>query len=185
MLILFTSWMIIPGLAEDTDELAVEVEEEVNGTQSYLCGQNLAVEAEALIFQYSNFLELQTSDASDNSDRLEDIMSYYRYVVDTLDTRLMELSDLDRDNENFEASTQEYLHCEGIRDQYYLMAESMLRTYFTSSTGSKTTFKVVDGLKAMNESLQGMSQSYHATFPGMYNKFSNAFPCYVNSCVGK
>lgn len=173
------------GLSLAAEDEPLEVAEELDGTQSNLCGQTLHAEGGALIAQYQNFLDLQTKDAADNSDRLETIMSYYRYVVYTLENRFQALSQEDISGESFGSSNEEYDYCYSILQQYLLVADSMLRTYYISSTGSKVTFKVVDGLKSMNESLQGMSQSYHATFPGMFNKFSNALPCYVNSCVGK
>lgn len=185
VLLLFTGWMALPGLAQEGEELAVPVEEEVDGTQSYLCGQNLAVEADVLIQDYKNFLDIQTKGTEDNSARLEALMSYYRYVVYEIENRYEDLSLADIENENFGSSLDESGYCASIRDQYLLLAESMLRNYMISSTASKTTFTVVDGLKEMNASLQGLSQTYHATFPGMFNKFSNAFPCYVNSCVGR
>ena len=110
-------------------------------------------------------------------------MSFYRYVTGTLDDRFEELIVDDLEGESLESSTDEYEYCNEIKEQYIMIADSMLRTFYVSSSSSKTTFQVIDGLKAMNTDLESMSQSFHATFPSMFNKFSNAFPCYIQSCI--
>jgi hypothetical protein len=180
-LILFTAWMTVPGSALVSEDIEIEID----GTQSYLCGQIMKAEGDELIAQYTIFLDAQTKDASDNSDRLDQVMSFYRYVLGTLDDVFEESVQEDLAGETVASSSDEYEYCRYVKDQYVLIADTMLRTYYISSTGSKLAFTVVDGLKAMNTDLQDMSPSFHATFPGMFNKFSNAFPCYIKSCVSR
>jgi hypothetical protein len=185
MLILFTAWMAVPGFAEETEEVALEIEVEGDGTQSFLCGQTLKVEGDELLSQYQTFLDLQTKSDEDNSERLDQIMVFYRYVVGTLEDRLEELSQEDLDGETVSSAADEYNYCANIKNQYVAIADMMLGTYYTASTSSKVTFQVVDGLKAFNSDLADMSTSFHATFPSMFNKFNNAFPCYINTCISK
>lgn len=181
ILILFTAWMAFPGVALVQED----IETEVDGTQSYVCGQLLKAQGDELLAQYQSFLDIQTKDVDNNSERLDQIMSFYRYVVMALDDALDEATQVDGAGETLSSANDEYQYCRNIKDQYELMADTMLRTYYISSSSSKATFQVVDGLKAMNGDLSGMSQSFHATFPSMFNKFSNAFPCYIQTCISR
>ena len=173
--------MAFPGVALVQED----IETEVDGTQSYVCGQLLKAQGDELLAQYQSFLDIQTKDVDNNSERLDQIMSFYRYVVMALDDALDEATQVDGAGETLSSANDEYQYCRNIKDQYELMADTMLRTYYISSSSSKATFQVVDGLKAMNGDLSGMSQSFHATFPSMFNKFSNAFPCYIQTCISR
>lgn len=179
MLLLFTAWMVLPSMA------LVEVEVEIDNSQSYYCAQQLTVLGDQMIADYSTFLDSQTRDLEDNSDKLSLVMTYYRYVVGTLEDNFEVWIYDDLTGESLSSSTDEYQHCSYIRDYYTTVADSMLHTFYIASTSSKTTFQVVDGLKAMNSEMMGLSDRFHASFPSMFNKFDNAFPCYVKSCVGR
>ena len=178
---LFTAWMVLPSLAF----VNVEVEVEADSSQSYYCAQQLTALGDQLISDYSTFLDAQTRDIEDNSDKLVLVMTYYRYVVGTMEDNFDVWVYDDLTGESLSSSTEEYQHCSYVRDYYITVADSMLRTFYIASTSSKTTFQVIDGLKSMNSELMGLSDRFHASFPTMFNKFDNAFPCYVNSCVGR
>jgi hypothetical protein len=176
---MLTTWLMLPSFA------LVNVETEIDGTQSYYCAQQMTALGDELIGQYQTFLDTQTSDPGDNSDKLDIVMTFYRYVVGRLDDGFDEWTINDLTGESLGTTNDEYQHCDYVRDYYITVADSMLRTFYIASSSSKTTYQVVDGLKAMNADLNDMSQSFHATFPSMFNKFNNAFPCYINSCVGR
>ncbi len=172
--------------AQVGDDIEVEdIESETESYKNYICGQTLAEEAAPLIENYRNFLDIQSRDIRPASDRLDEIMTYYRYVSYSLENIYEESIAQDRANDTFNAASDKQEYCASIRDQYLLLASSMLRTYIISSSASKSTFVATDGMKAINEGLKDMSQSFQATFPNMFNKFNNSFSCYINSCVGQ
>ncbi len=85
----------------------------------------------------------------------------------------------------FSAASNEDYYCTSLRDEYIQFAQLLLQKQVVASANSKTTFKVIDGLKDMNESLRDLTMDFLSTFPTVFEKMDNALPCYARQCTTK
>jgi hypothetical protein len=148
----------------------------------YACGQKVMEEAFVVIEAYQTFLDEYFQADRPSSEQAADAMSYYRYMRDSINAIYEAASDV-RTNNTLESAATATTYCSSVRDQYIELAQTMLQKQVVMSSNSKRTFKVIDGLKAINESMDVFADSFNATFPVLFNKMSNALPCYARQCL--
>jgi len=177
--------MVFQGLfyafAEDT--------EGSGATEDYACVQYISEQSFPVLQNYEDFLNEYFQIDKPTSSQTEKAMDYYRYVEDTLNAIYNDSLKAARglfskeDNTTLDQSNAEVTYCSSIRDQYLRAAQVLLERQVLSSASSKRTFKMVDGLKIMNEDLGDFSQEFLETFPGIFNQMNNALPCYARQCI--
>ena len=74
--------------------------------------------------------------------------------------------------------------CDFYKEQYLDYGRALYQAQILGSATSKRSYAVVDSLKVMNDDLRDFSDVFLGTFPGMFQKFNNALPCYTKQCVG-
>ncbi len=148
----------------------------------YACASTMIESGSELLEAYQTFLNEYFQVDTPSSSQLEDAMMFYRYVEDSLQNLYAANSNIDS-NQSLDIANQELSFCRFVRDQYSEYAKVLLKRQMNGSAVSKTTFKVVDGLKVMNEDLADLSETFQATFPNVFNKMNAGLVCYPHDCV--
>lgn len=148
------------------------------------CAAQLIDQGSTLITTYENFLTEFFKVDTPTSSQVEDAMDFYRYVEDSLLNIYAKAGSIPA-NAAWESSNQGFAYCAHVRDQYIEYARVLLGKYSSLSANSKRSYMFLDGLKAMNFSMENYSDEFHSTFPGIFNKMDNALPCYARQCVTK
>lgn len=174
MVVWFGSNAILTSAAEG-DEAPLE-------EQDYLCAQNLIDKGAIVVEGYENFLNDYFQIPEPSSKQVDGAVAYFQQARRALDILFEEGLDLDG-IKSFDLANKEVQSCTLYRDQYVNYIEQLLQVHVLSSTSSKVTFTVIDGLKIMNEDLEEFSTDFHGTFPKLFNKFNNALPCYAKQCI--
>jgi len=161
---------------EETDEEATD----------YACSQTMIDQGGAIVEGYQEFLDGFFNVDAPTSDQLEDAMDFYRYIEDSLLSLYRSASAVtDSGAKTTEFASKELTNCAYLRDQYIEFARALLQKQALGSAYSKTTFEVVDGLKALNEDLDDLSKEFSEVFPGAFHQMNNALPCYARQCIVK
>lgn len=167
---------------------AEEAEEESTPTivdgVDYACGQAMMDQGTVIIESYEAFLDDYFKSAIPSSEQVEHGMRYYRFVENSIQS-VYEANVNVNVNDTLEKSASAITYCSYIRDQYLELAQMLLQKQAIASANSKRTFSVIDGLKAMNEDMEVYSDEFNAVFPGFFNQFNNALPCYARQCITK
>jgi len=151
----------------------------------YLCTQVMMDEGAAAVATYEVFLDEYFKVDAPSSEQFENALDQYRFTelaINAIYEANLNLEDPDAPKTQAKAA-DEVADCDYVRDAYLNYSKTLFQKQFTGSTVSKVTFKVVDGLKAMNKDLDDMSTLFGQTFPGMFNQLNNNLPCYAKSCV--
>lgn len=148
----------------------------------FACGQKTMEESFVIIEAYQNFLDQYFKIDKPSSQQIDAAEKYYRFVEDSLQKTYERNLSL-ANNERLEESTQAATYCAFIRDQYIDVAEVLLQKQVILSSNSKRTFAVIDGLKATNQNLEDFADEFNTVFPGFFNQFNNALPCYARQCI--
>lgn len=149
---------------------------------SFECTTTLMNQGSSLLESYSTFLNEYFQADKASSDQLQDAMMFYRYVEDSLYSLYADNA-TPKDGQSLSDVNSELTFCRYVRDQYLAYAKVLLTRQMQGSSVSKTTFKIVDGLKAMNEDLRNFSGTFQRTFPMVFNKMDNGLTCYPRDCV--
>lgn len=160
---------------------AEEAEEEEE-SDDYLCATAVVEKGDELIAEYMNFLNEYFKQNTPTSEQVEYAMNYYRYIKDSLDATYADTMDY-RGNRSFNIVSNETSLCSYRRDQYIDYAETIFQAYARYSANSKRTFMLVDGLKAINDDMSGLSMDFHETFPALFNQMDSAMPCFARGCI--
>lgn len=178
LLVLLCSSGLMLAYAADTTDTT---------TQDYLCGKAMLDQGEPLITNYEDFLNEFFLVDTPSSTQFEDALNQYRFTVMALQATYQANLNLSTTTEpkTLEVANAELAYCGYVRDTYLDYIKMLFQRQIMGSTASKVTFKVVDGLKAMNKDLDTLSETFSATFPTLFNKMNNDLPCYVRSCVTK
>ena len=160
--------------------------EETEEATDYACSQTMIDQGGAIVEGYQEFLDGFFNVDAPTSDQLEDAMDFYRYIEDSLLSLYRSASAVtDSGAKTTEFASKELTNCAYLRDQYIEFARALLQKQALGSAYSKTTFEVVDGLKALNEDLDDLSKEFSEVFPGAFHQMNNALPCYARQCIVK
>ncbi len=161
-------------------------EEDETGTQEdYVCASTLSEESAVLLSTYQDTMDQYTKVDTPTSEQFENALLYYRYVEDSIRKLYDANATVSGFNKTLAFSSGELSACREMRDSLIQYARVPLSLFLNASSASKTTFKLVDGLKVMNEDLKDMSLLFQSTFPGQFTEMSNALPCYAHQCLSK
>lgn len=169
--------------AEETDEETTEAVT-ITDTVDYQCGYNVMQEASVVVDSYQTFLDDFFKLATPSSDQVEDAMKYYRFIESSIQ-RIYEKNLKVTANQTLDDSVTASTYCAYVRDQYLDFAKAMMQRQVIASSNSKRTFTMIDGLKVTNENLETFSSDFTEVFPGFFNQFNNALPCYARRCITK
>lgn len=150
----------------------------------YACGYNVMQESQVVVDAYQTFLNDYFQQVTPSSEQVDGAMKYYRLMEFSIQ-KIYENSLQQVTNLTLNSSIQANTYCAYMRDLYLDIARAMLQKQVIASSNSKRTFQVVDGLKVMNEDLELLADEFSAVFPGYFNKFNNALPCYAHQCINK
>lgn len=180
LLLLSQSNILLSNASED------EVDEEFVATDN-ICEQVMIEQGEIFITAYQDFLTGYFKQDEPSSDLLEEALEYYRFVEAALIGIFNTQFDTGREGyqDDFESTFDEVSNCARVRDEYISFAGLLLQAQMLQSGTSKRTYKIIDGLKALNENLSDFSVDFNATFPRMFTKMDNALPCYAKECIVK
>jgi hypothetical protein len=147
----------------------------------FLCAQTMVTEGAAAVADYELLLnEFFQADVS-SADQVQVAMSYYRAVENTLNT--LYANGLDVDGiKSFDLANAEVAACAARRDELIRYSQVLLEAQTLGSANSKRTFAVRDGLNALNENMNLLSDEFAQTFPARFQNFESAFPCYAQEC---
>lgn len=177
LVLLCSSGLMLAYAADTTDTTS----------QDYLCGQAMLDQGAPLVVNYEDFLNEFFQVDTPSSDQFEDALSQYRFTVMALNATFDANINLSTATgpKTLEVANAEFAYCGYVHDAYLDYIKMLFQRQIMGSTASKVTFKVVDGLKAMNKDLDTLSETFSSTFPTLFNKMNNDLPCYVRSCVTK
>lgn len=148
------------------------------------CASKVNEESQVVLTAYKTFLDDYFKEVKPSSKQVDGAMKYYRFIEYSINK--IYKSHLRKDvNLSLNNSLQASTYCAYARDNNLNIARAMMEKQVISSANSKRTFLVVDGLKAMNEDMDTFSEQFNAVFPGYFNKFNNALPCYAKLCINK
>lgn len=150
-----------------------------------LCAQTLANSSAVILTEYESFIDQYTKVDKPTSEQFDNALLFYRYVEDSIRKLYDSSAEISGFNGTTAFANEQLASCRQVRDGIIEFARSYLTTFISGSTASKTTFKVVDGLKAMNSDLKDMSYLFQSTFPGQFTEMSNALSCYAHECLSK
>lgn len=171
------------AFAEETETDPGETAVIVDGSDQQ-CASNVMVDAQVVVSAYQTFLDDYFKEVTPTSEQVEGAMKYYRFIEYSINK--IYKRNLQKDvNLSLNNSLQASTYCAYIRDVYLDIAKAMMEKQVISSANSKRTFLVVDGLKAMNADMDTFSDQFNEVFPGYFNKFNNALPCYAHQCINK
>lgn len=157
------------------------------GTSDYQCSQNFMEEGQGIITNYENFLNEYFQVDTPSSGQFEDALTEYRYTKLALEASYTAnvnaaLGDAQK---TLETANNEVQYCQYVRDSYLAYIKPLFQRQMMGSTVSKVTFKIVDGLKAMNKDMDSFAGTFAETFPTLFSKMNNALPCYARNCTSK
>ena len=191
MVLMITGIFTAAALADDevsteteTSETSEEgtTEPEHPESQDFVCAQYLLENGPGIVEGYAAFLDEYMQLNVPGSEQVENALLYYRAVEFGLNNLYDEGLEMETKN-NVTATADEIAYCSYLRDSYVNVAYELLDVQVRQSAASKTTFLIVDGLKAMNEDLREFSMDFNLTFPGSFNQMDNALPCYARQCI--
>ena len=172
---------LIYVMAEETD-----TEETGETPADYACSQTMIDEGGAIVEGYQEFLDVFFNVDAPTSDQMETAMDFYRYIEGSLLALYRSAAIVTGGGtKTTEFASAELTNCAYLRDQYIDFARALLQKQALASAYSKTTFEVVDGLKALNEDLDDLSKEFSEVFPGAFHQMNNALPCYARQCIVK
>lgn len=177
-LVLVLNGLFYAFAAEDTEEESYTV---VDGVD-YACGQAVAEDAVVIVQSYKRFLDEYFQVDRPSSKQVDDAMSFYRYVRTSIQKSYDQNLNV-RKNDTLESATVANNYCSYVRDQYIAAAQALLEKQVILSSNSKRTFKVVDGLKAINENMDRFSEDFNGIFPGLFRQLDHDLPCYARQCI--
>jgi hypothetical protein len=160
------------GFAEDADDESTD----------YLCAIAVSERGDELMADFQTFLNDYLSQNVPVSEQVEIAMSYFRYIEDAIHGAYEKGMDFSGDK-TFELVSSETSLCAHRRNLYIQAAEVHLENSIRYATSSKRSYQMVDGLKAMNESMEDFSKSFHETFPGRFNEMNSSLTCFAKGCV--
>jgi len=171
------------SFAAETDTAAESTPILVDGADQQ-CGAHVAEEASAVVDSYQAFLDEYFKEVTPSSEQVEGSMRYYRFMEYSIKEIYAKYLQQD-ENLSLEDSLNANTYCASVRDMYLDAAQALMEKQVISSANSKLTFLIIDGLKAMNEDVDTFSEQFNAVFPGYFNQFNNALPCYAHQCISK
>ena len=148
------------------------------------CSLHVAQEAQVVVDSYQAFLDDYFKEVTPSSEQVDGAMKYYRFMENSINKIYQKYLQKDTNltlNNSLQASTS----CAYMRDRYLDVARALMEKQVISSSNSKRTFLIVDGLKAMNADMDTFSDQFNSVFPGYFNQFNNALPCYAHQCINK
>jgi hypothetical protein len=163
---------------------AVESEAPVseNPLTDYYCSQTVQAVGAVLLVDYQTFLSTFFATDTPSSGQLEDGLRFYRYVEDSLWEAYAKGSAV-QERSALSVATQSEEDCARVRDQYLQASRFLLERHLLGSAASKPTFKMVDGLKIMNQDLENFTTAFREVFPDLVSSMSSQFQCYLRDCV--
>lgn len=184
LLVLLCSSGLMLAYAADTTDTTTTTD---TTSQDYLCGKAMLDQGAPLVVNYEDFLNEFFQVDTPSSTQFEDALHEYRFTVMALNATFDANTNLSTATEpkTLGTASAEFAYCGYVRDAYLDYIKMLFQRQIMGSTASKVTFKVVDGLKAMNKDLDSLSETFSATFPTLFSKMNNDLPCYVRTCASK
>ena len=139
-----------------------------------------------LVSGYETFLNEFFQVDTPSSGQFEDALTEYRFIEMSIwgvYQSNVNIAQGSSDGKTLDQVNDELGYCRYVRVSYLGYIQNLFQRQMLGSTASKVTFKVVDGLKAMNADLDGLADDFGKTFPGLFDQMNNALPCYARSCV--
>jgi len=171
-------------VTEDIPVLLASEEDVSEEDVDFECAAYMIEHGNVLVDLYSQSMAEIFQQDVPSSDLIEKSSEFYRVIEYAL-TKIFE-EGLDKTGyKSFDTSSSEVSYCAEVRDQYINYAQLVLSEQALQSGASKQTFIIVDGLKSINESLSDFQLDFANVFPVVFNKMSNALPCYARQCITK
>jgi len=162
----------------------VFAEETTTGTgdTANACAKSMVDNGYVAVTAYEKFLEEFFRVDVPSSEQMESAMIMYRATKDSIDTIYVESLNINS-AEDLKTAAEEAIVCSEKRDEYLEYIKVLLQRYLLGSSTSKTTFEIVDGLKAMNADIEDLSEVFHSTFPKLFNQMDSNLYCYARQCL--
>ncbi len=155
-----------------------------DSAEDLLCAKNVATSASSALDDYLSFLDQYFKIDKPTSEQIEDGITRYRYYINEVKDGF-DLASTPVAHKAISGNVESYAYCSYVEKQYLEFGKKMLTVFAINSAASKPTYKVVDGLKAINEKMSDFSQEFNTVFPQLFQKMDNALPCYAKSCTTK
>lgn len=177
-LLLLFSGLLLAYAEEDPEETE-------SSTTEYSCGAALLDEGASVVSNYEVFLNEYFQVDVPSSEQFENALQYYRFTELAIQAIYQNNLGLSQSGlgTTLGKAVEEAQYCDYVREAYLGYIKTLFRKQFSGSTAYKVTFKVMDGFKVMNSSLDELSGVFNQTFPNLFDKMNNGFACYVHSCA--
>lgn len=147
------------------------------------CAAYLSEEGKKELDSFKAFLDQYFQFVEPTSTQVDEALERYFYYREAIFDLFEEASTIDT-GKPFEDALKELNLCQDVRDEYLVFGDALLDAYVQGSSGSKTTFIIVDALKLINERMrEELYLDFHLIFPSIFVKFDHLFPCYASQCI--
>lgn len=154
----------------------------------YLCSHAMIEQGTEVVSHYETFLNEYFQVDTPTSGLFESALNEYRFTemaIQAIYQANLNIENPDGGEKTLSVASTEISSCEYYRDVYLNYIKTLFQRQYLGSVSYKVTFKVVDGLKAMNVNLDSLSELFGETFPVLFNKFNNGLACYSRNCASK
>ncbi|MFA5855387.1 MAG: hypothetical protein WC846_03865 [Candidatus Gracilibacteria bacterium] len=148
------------------------------------CAKAMQDEGYKIVEAYEEMLDEYFKIDVPSSQQINSAMVFYRATRDSLNGLYIDSLNLGG-RKSLEFAVAEAATCTDIKNKYMTYVGALLQRYLLGSAVSKSTYTIVDGLKAMNKDIEDLSTVFHNVFPAVFDQMNNALPCYARQCIVK
>jgi hypothetical protein len=156
----------------------------VTTAEDNACAKAMQEDGYKIVEAYEQLLDEYFKIDVPSSGQINSAMTFYRATRDALDGVYAHSLNL-QGRKSLEFAVVEAATCTDIKNKYMTYISELLQRYLLGSAVSKSTFTIVDGLKATNKDLDDLSSLFHSVFPASFDHMDSALPCYARRCIVK
>lgn len=150
--------------------------------EDFVCAQRMSTEGQAALTEYQTLLnEFYLADQP-TSAQVSEAVDYYRAFQDEL-ARIYEEGSAVDSPKSIDLANNEIAACLSVQSTLLQTAQVYLRGYTLSSSNTKRNFRIHDAFDVFNQDMDDFLSDFQATFPGQFQRFNNALPCYARECL--
>ncbi len=153
-----------------------------DSAQDFACAEKMSTEGQAALTEYQTLLKEYYLADQPTSGQVSEAVDYYRSFQVELDRIFQEGQRLD-EVKTFDLVNDEIAACFSVQSNLLEVAQVYLQGYTASSANTKRTFRIHDAFDVFNGQMEEFVGDFQAVFPGQFQHFDNALPCYAQQCL--
>lgn len=153
-----------------------------DGTQDFVCAERMSTEGQEALAQYQALLQAYYLADHPTSDQVSEAVDYYRAFQAELARIYAEGSAIDAPK-SIQLTNDEIFACLSVQSTLLQTAQVYLRGYTLSASNTKRNTRIHDTFEVLNTDMENFMSNFQNTFPGQFQRFNNALPCYARQCL--